>query len=125
MLLWSPPCRVRPVGFAIDLHGLAGLFVPLAPLASVGVWYRVPGPPDSLNDFLLGRGQFVRPLRRKRVTSAADARPRLCYIRDDRKVAAGKPRGAFGTRSFSILRRLPIPRAGARTPARGVGRGRR
>jgi hypothetical protein len=42
MLLWSPPRRVRPAGFVIELHGLAGrLFVPLAPLASLGA--LVPG----------------------------------------------------------------------------------
>ena len=53
----------RLVGFVLDLHDLAGLFVPLGPLA--GFWVLELGAvsPESLNDFLLW-GQFAGPLRR-------------------------------------------------------------
>src|SRR5215208_2950361 len=103
MLLWSPPRRVRPVGFAIDLHGLGGrLFVPLAPLASLGVLVPGAGSPRFLERLSSREGAVCRAPPKKKSNPAADARPRLCYIRDDGKVAAGKPRGAFGTRSFSI-----------------------
>src|SRR5918998_5182507 len=51
----------RLVGFVLDLHDLAGLFVPLGPLAGLGVLELGAVSPESLNDFLLG-GQFVGPL---------------------------------------------------------------
>ena len=50
------------VGFVLDLHDPAGLFVPLGSLAGLGVSELGAVSPESLNDFLLG-GQFVGPLR--------------------------------------------------------------
>ena len=44
----------RLVGFVLDLHDLAGLFVPLGPLAGLGVLELGAVSPESLNDFLLG-----------------------------------------------------------------------
>ena len=44
----------RLVGFVHDFHDLAGLFVPLDPLAGFGVLELGAVPPDSLNGFLLG-----------------------------------------------------------------------
>ena len=44
----------RLVGFVLDLHDLAGLFVPLGPLAGLGVLELGAVFPESLNDFLLG-----------------------------------------------------------------------